>query len=115
MELVDCIVLTALLVALVALAGGIWVCLSCKRMRRELGRSLVIRLREQDRVECELERTRVEKAAIEKILRARLSQSPESAESVNPLESAQSPESAQPLQPPEPRQSPQPTPAPETE
>lgn len=72
MEMFDYIVLAALVVALVSLIGCIIVCLCCTRLRKEYGRSLVTRIREQDRVTRELERTRVEKQTIEKVLLTKL-------------------------------------------
>lgn len=67
------IVLAALAVALVALTGGIAACLYHLRIKKRYARCLATRLREQDRVERELERTRIEKATLESVLLTKLS------------------------------------------
>lgn len=89
MNLLAYILLAALAVALVALTGGVAVFLYHLRMKKRYVRCLALRLREQDRVERELERTRIEKATLERVLLAKLSRSAETpgipdTENINP-------------------------------
>lgn len=69
------IIIMALAVAALSLvvAGG--VCFCCRRMEREKNSSIVHAIHEQDRIARELERTRIEKEAIERVLRSKLTES----------------------------------------
>ena len=66
------IILTALIIALLSLTAMLAICICCRRMEREKNRSIVLRIREQDRTAKELEHTRIEKQTLEKVLEAKL-------------------------------------------
>ena len=68
------IILLALAVALLSLAAAFAICICCRRMEREKNRSIVLRIREQDRTERELEHARIEKQTLEKVLETALTQ-----------------------------------------
>lgn len=66
------ILIMALAVAALASAAVGIVCLRCRQMEREKNRGIVEVIREQDRLARELERARIEKQAIENILKTKL-------------------------------------------
>lgn len=69
------IIIMALGVAALATAAVGVVCSCCRRMEREKNNSIVQAIHEQDRLARELERTRIEKEAIERVLRSKLTES----------------------------------------
>lgn len=60
--------------ALATTAVGI-VCSCCRRMEREKNNSIAHAIHEQDRLARELERARIEKETIERVLRSKLTES----------------------------------------
>lgn len=71
------IIIMALGVAALATAAVGVVCSCCRRMEREKNSSIVHAIHEQDRLARELERARIEKEAIERLLRSKLTESGE--------------------------------------
>ena len=78
------IILTALIIALLSLTALLAICICCRRMEREKSRSIVLRIREQDRTIKELEHTRIEKQTLEKVLETALSQADGTARNAGP-------------------------------
>ncbi|WP_288237427.1 hypothetical protein [uncultured Alistipes sp.] len=78
------VILLALAVTLLSLTAAFAVCICCRRMEREKNRSIILRIREQDRTAKELEHTRIEKQTLEKVVETALSQAPGTARNAGP-------------------------------
>lgn len=71
----DWIIIMALGVAALATTAVGIVCSCCRHMEREKNSRLVHAIHEQDRLARELERARIEKEAIERVLRSKFTES----------------------------------------
>ena len=71
----DHITLIALVIAVLALGAVGIILLRYRRTLREKDRNIVDGIRKRDRIEAELERTRIEKETLEKALREKLDSS----------------------------------------
>lgn len=70
-------------IACCSLIAILLICLHFRRLRREYNMNIVKQLREQDRLFRELERTRLEKKVMEKVLKINLSETLESSVAAN--------------------------------
>ena len=68
----DHITLIALVIAALALVAVVIIFIRYRRTLREKDRNIVDGIRKRDRIEAELERTRIEKETLEKALREKL-------------------------------------------
>lgn len=73
------ILLIPLAITFCSLAAAVFLFLHCRRVEKNCNISIVRSIHDQDRVRRELELTRIEKEAIEKVLTARLTEKIESA------------------------------------
>lgn len=73
------ILLIALAITFCSLAAAVFLFLHCRRVEKNCNISIVRSIHEQDRVTRDLERTRIEKQAVENVLTARLTEVIESA------------------------------------
>lgn len=71
------IILLALAVAALSLVAAGVVCYCCRRMERRKNLGILRAVHEQDRLAKELERARIEKETIERVLRSKLPESGE--------------------------------------
>ncbi|MBC5614553.1 hypothetical protein [Bacteroides hominis] len=73
MENIDTyIIILALVIACCSLIAVLFICLHTRRVRREYNMNIVKQLREKDYVSAELERMRLERDTLEKVLRINL-------------------------------------------
>ena len=70
-------------IACCSLIAILLICLHFRRLRREYNMNIVKQLHEKDRVSTELERTRLEKEVMEKVLKINLSETVESSVATN--------------------------------
>lgn len=70
-------------IACCSLIAILLICLHFRQIRREYNMNIVKQLREQDRLSRELERTRLEKKVMEKVLKINLSETLESSVAAN--------------------------------
>lgn len=68
----DCILLISLSVALGSMVAVFFIYLHYLRMKREYNRTIMKNIHEQDHITQELERTRVEKEEMERVLKTEL-------------------------------------------
>lgn len=74
----DYVLLIVSVIACCSLTAVLLICLHFRRVRREYHIHIVRQLREKDSVSAELERTRLEKEVMEKVLKINLSETVES-------------------------------------
>lgn len=77
------LLITVSAIACCSLIAILLICLHFRQIRREYNMNIVKQLREQDRLSRELERTRLEKKVMEKVLKINLSETLESSVAAN--------------------------------